>query len=129
MDTQQVYQLLHHQEIVQANVCGEILTVEFDKQAQRLYLWMPIFKENNFIPNRVRSYVYQHQIESYRTVRAQLSIDEDQSQVMLSYCGYIGELNAKSFDEIVEDFYILAKQQEEELNCEAEKDLVYIYQK
>jgi len=126
-DLKKLFDQLVQDDVVQIPCGDNELTLSSFDHGSKIVLSAPVYFGGNFIPSSVRKCASQkHPFKEWSDIKTMLYIDENKFEITLRYLGDLEALNTRNFNEILEEFSVLADKWRLVLDENDRNDLVYV---
>lgn len=129
---QRIQQLFHDliaYENAKISMGQEDVFVRILDNANKISLSTRVYSGDKFIPQSVRRCVATNKSLAQSPLSTYFALDEEKYQVNLNYLGNMGSLNHFKFQQLLEDFHILAEEWRLILDEQDRNDLVHVHVK
>jgi hypothetical protein len=123
---QEVIKRLIHGDKIQLTFNNSDINMRCIEDASKISLSTAVYIGGNYIPASVRRSLSEKLMISYPTIHTYLTIDEQSYRINLNYLGETEFLNHHTFNELLEDFGIIADKWRSYLDERDKNDLVYV---
>ncbi len=110
----------------QIELAGSLIVIQFHQNEGKFSLHTSVYVGENYIPNSVRKCLTQTPPFATSAIRAYLSINEVNFEIILNYVGSLENICGDNLRIILEEFGILAEAWRKHLDDHDKKDRVHV---